>query len=85
MVVEKAIKLLDRQNTGLGVREWVVVRGSESKDAKSAHFAALIGDTSLEVLKTYDFKPFCELGRATVKLLDKEHRGTTTTGTEEAA
>ncbi|KYN02056.1 hypothetical protein ALC62_07125 [Cyphomyrmex costatus] len=85
LAVEEAIKLLDRQNTGLGAREWVVVRGSESRDAKSAHFAALIGDRSLEVLKTCGFKPFCGLGRATVRLLDKERKEGVTAGASGSA
>jgi len=49
-----------------------VVRESESRDAKSAYFAALVGDSSLEALRACGSKPFCGLGRATVKLLDKE-------------
>ncbi|KYN05108.1 hypothetical protein ALC62_04003 [Cyphomyrmex costatus] len=85
LAVEEAIKLLDRQNTGLGAREWVVVRGSESRDAKSAHFAALIGDRSLEVLRTCGFKPFCGLGRATVRLLDKERKEGVTAGASGSA
>ncbi|KYM95555.1 hypothetical protein ALC62_13795 [Cyphomyrmex costatus] len=41
---------------------------------KSAHFAVLIGDRSLEALKTSGFKSFCGLGRATIRLLDKERK-----------
>ncbi|KYN05848.1 hypothetical protein ALC62_03215 [Cyphomyrmex costatus] len=74
LAAETAIKLLDRQNTGLGAREWVVVRGSVSRDAKSAHFAALMDDRLLEVIKTCRFKPFCGLGRATIRLPDDEER-----------
>ncbi|KYN07980.1 hypothetical protein ALC62_01045 [Cyphomyrmex costatus] len=85
LAVEEAIKLLDRQNTGLGAREWVVVRGSESRDAKSAHFAALIGDRSLEILRTCGFKPFCGLGRTTVRLLDKERKEGVTAGASGSA
>jgi len=86
LTAEETVKLLDRQNTGLAAREWVVVRGSESRDAKSAHFAALVSDSSLEALKTCGSKPFCGLGRATVKLLDKERSqgaATSTRGTDE--
>jgi len=36
-----AIKLLDRQNTGLAD---VIVRRSVNRDAKSAHFAALVSN-----------------------------------------
>ncbi|KYN04947.1 hypothetical protein ALC62_04172 [Cyphomyrmex costatus] len=85
LAVEEAIKLLDRQNTGLDAREWIVVRGSASRDAKSAHFAALIGDRSLEVLKTCGFKPFCGLGRATVRLHDKERKEGVTAGASGSA
>ncbi|KYQ59906.1 hypothetical protein ALC60_01001, partial [Trachymyrmex zeteki] len=75
-----------RQNASLGAREWVVMRGSESRNAKSVHFAALIGKAFLKALKICSFKPFCGLGRTSVKVLDKEHRGGgTTTGAEEAA
>jgi len=72
LTAEETVKLLDRQNTGLAAREWVVVRGSESRDAKSSHFAALVSDSSLEALRACGSKPFCGLGRATVKLLEKE-------------
>jgi len=58
LTAEETVKLLDRQNTGLAAREWVVVRGSESRDAKSAHFAALVGDSSLEALRACSSKPF---------------------------
>jgi len=74
LTVEETIKFLDRQNTGLAAREWVVIRGSASRDAKSAHFAALVGDASLEALKTCGWRPFCGLGRATIRRLDKERR-----------
>ncbi|KYM93748.1 hypothetical protein ALC62_15651 [Cyphomyrmex costatus] len=85
LAVEETIKLLDRQHTGLRAREWIVVRGSASRDAKSAHFAALIGDRSLEVLRTCGFKPFCGLGRATVRLLDKERKKGVTAGASGSA
>jgi hypothetical protein len=51
MTVKETLELLDRQNKGLASSEWVVVRGSESRDATSTHFAALIGDRPLEALK----------------------------------
>ncbi|KYM96592.1 hypothetical protein ALC62_12719 [Cyphomyrmex costatus] len=70
---------------GLGAREWVVVRRSESRDAKSAHFASLIGDRSLEALKTCGFKPFCGLGRATIRLLDGERKEEMTVGASGSA
>jgi len=74
LTVEETIKLLDRQNTGLAAGEWVVIRGSASKDAKSAYFAALVGDASLEALKACGLKPSCRLGRASTRVLDKERR-----------
>ncbi|XP_071572498.1 uncharacterized protein [Temnothorax nylanderi] len=68
MPVKEAIELLDRQNKGLQAANWVVARGSESRDAASTHFAALIGEGALRALKALNFKPFCGLGQATVKL-----------------
>jgi len=61
LTAEETIKLLDRRNTDLAAREWVVVRWSASKDAKSTHFAALVGDVSLEALKACRLKSFCGL------------------------
>lgn len=75
LTAQEALKLLDRQNTGLAASEWVVTRGSESRDATSSHFACLVGDSSLEALKTCGLKPFCGLGRATVKVLGRERKG----------
>jgi hypothetical protein len=75
MSVKETLELLDRQNKGLATSEWIVVRGSESRDATSAHFAALIGDRPLEELKALNFKPYCGLGRATKKLPAKARKG----------
>jgi hypothetical protein len=72
--VKQILGLLDRQNEGLTSGEWIVVRGSESRDATSAHFAALIGDQSLEGLKALNFKPYCGLGQASIKLPAKARR-----------
>ena len=74
ITVEEASELLPRQNKDMASHEWVTVRGSESKNAMSAHCAALIGDWPLEALKTLNFKPYCGLGRATVKLPTKAHK-----------
>jgi hypothetical protein len=62
MSVKETLELLDRQNKGLATSEWIVVRGNESRDSTSAHFAALIGDRLLEELKALNFKPYCGLG-----------------------
>jgi hypothetical protein len=75
MSVKETLDLLDRQNKGLASSEWVAVRGSESRDATSAHFAALIGDRPLEELKALNFKPYCGLGQATIKLPAKARSG----------
>jgi len=75
LIAEETIKFLDRQNSDLIAGKWVVVKGSKSRDAKSAHFTALVGDAFLETLKNCSFKSFCRLGRTTVKLLDKECSG----------
>jgi hypothetical protein len=71
----KVLSLLGRQNDILATSDWVVIRGSESRDAKSAHFACLVVDRSLEVLKNLNFRPFCGLGRATVRVLGKDQKG----------
>jgi hypothetical protein len=75
MSVKRALDLLDRQNKGLASSGWIVVRGSESRDATSTHFAALIGDRPLKELKALNFKPYCGLGQATIKLPAKARRG----------
>jgi hypothetical protein len=62
MSVKVKLELLDRQNKGLASSEWIIVRGSESRNATSAHFAALIDDRPLEELKALNFKPYCRLG-----------------------
>lgn len=48
--------------------DWVIAKGSESRDATSTHFAALVGDGALRALKALNFKPYCGLGQATVRL-----------------
>lgn len=72
--VEEVLRLLGKQNMGLATNHWIVIRGSESRDATSTHFACLVGDSSLEVLKTCNFKPFCGLGRAAIRWLEKERK-----------
>lgn len=74
LLVKEAIELLDRQNVGLAPGDWVVSGGSESRDASSSHFACLVTAHSLEALKACNFRPFCGSTRATVKLIEKEHR-----------
>ena len=51
------------------------MRGSESRDATSAHFVALIGDRPLEELKALNLKPYCVLWRATIKFPAKARKG----------
>lgn len=72
MSAEEALKLLDRQNKDLRAGEWVVAKGSESSGASSSHFACLIGDSSLEALRSCNFRPFCGTVRAVVKLVERE-------------
>lgn len=72
--VKGALELLDRQNEGLAPGDWVVSGGSESRDAMSTHFACLVAAQLLEALKACNFRPFCGSTRATVKLLEREHR-----------
>lgn len=71
---EEALKLLGKQNTGLATNDWIVIRESENRDATNIHFACLIRDPSLKALKACNFRPFCGLGRATVRLLEKERK-----------
>ena len=75
MPVKEAIELLDRQNEGLQAADWVVARGSESRDATSTHFAALIGEGALSALKALNFKLFCGLSQATIRLPGGDRRG----------
>ena len=74
MTVKEALELLNKQNKDLASHEWVV-RGSESRDAMSAHFTTLICDQPLETLKALNFKPYCGLTRAGVKLPAKARKG----------
>lgn len=69
---EEALRLLCKQNAGLATSDWIVIRESKSKNATNTHFICLVRDPSLEALKTCNFRPFCGLGRAIVKLLEKE-------------
>jgi len=69
---EEALRLLGRQNTGLATGDWIVTRGSVSRDATSTHFACLVGDQSLDALKSCNFRPCCSLGRASVRLPERE-------------
>lgn len=71
---EEVLRLLCKQNADLATSDWIVIRGSKSRDATNTHFACLVRDSSLEALKACNFRPFCGLGRATVKLLEKEHK-----------
>lgn len=66
--VKEALELLDRQNVGIQSPDWVIAKGSESRDATSTHFAALIGDGALRALRALNFKPYCGLGQATIRL-----------------
>ena len=74
ITAKEALQLLDIQNEGLASDEWVIVRGSESRDAASSHFAALIGDGPLEALKALNFKPYCGLGQATIRVAGKRRK-----------
>lgn len=75
--VEETLKLLGKQNVGLAPEEWLVVKGGESRDAKCAHFDTLIPERSLEAIKNYNFKPYCGMERASIKLLDKDRNAET--------
>lgn len=51
------------------------MKGSDSRDAKSSHFVALIGDQPLKTLKALTLKPYRGLSRATATLPTKERNG----------
>jgi len=42
MTVKESLELLDRQSESLATGKWVIVMGSNSRDAMSSHFTALI-------------------------------------------
>jgi len=46
----------------------------ERKQERQERSFCCFDDASLKVLKICDFNSFCGLGRATVKLLDKEQK-----------
>lgn len=71
--INEIIELIDKQNPGVG-NDWVIVKSSEKRDAKSTHFAALVKEETLRALEAISFKPFCGLGQATVKLVGGERR-----------
>lgn len=73
MPIKDILELLDRQNSGLE-NNWIIVKDSENRDATSTYFAALIRDGTLRVLRTLNFKPFCGLGQATVRLVEEDCR-----------
>jgi hypothetical protein len=75
MTAKEALELPDRLNEGLVSHEGVIMRGSESRDATSSHFAALIGYQPLEALKALNFRPYCRLHWATVQLPAKGCKG----------
>jgi len=54
--------------------DWVVVKSSEKRDAKSTHFATLVKDETLRALETLEYKPFCGVSQATVRLIGGGHR-----------
>jgi hypothetical protein len=75
VTAKKASELFDRLNEGLASRDWVVVKSSDSRDTKSSHFVALIGDQPLKALKAFTLKPYRGLSRATATLPTKERKG----------
>jgi hypothetical protein len=52
------LELLGRLNEGFNTDEWVIARSGESRDVTSSHFAAMIGDVPLNVLKVLNVKPY---------------------------
>jgi hypothetical protein len=56
--VEEFFELPGRQNESLNTDEWVIARSGDCRDVTSSHFAALIGDRPLDVLKALNFKSY---------------------------
>lgn len=70
ITIKDVLFLLENQNEGLVTNDWIIF-GSENRDAKSP-FIVYFRDTSLEVLKALEFRPFCGLGRAVIKLRERK-------------
>lgn len=71
MITKDLLYFLEKQNEGLVTNDWIFFPGNESRDAKN-RFVVYFGDSSLEVLKALEFRPFCGLERAVIKLINKE-------------
>ncbi|XP_015127907.1 uncharacterized protein LOC107048951 isoform X3 [Diachasma alloeum] len=78
---QEALCFLEKQNKGLMASKWVVVRGSETKDAKNSNFVALIDHSALAGLKACNFRPHCGLQKATVRELGQDRSGEKKAGT----
>jgi len=72
--VKRALELLDKQNANLATKDWIITRGSESRDATSTHFAALIREQSLQAIKALNYRPYCGLDQARISVPGKERR-----------
>lgn len=72
-ITKDLLFFLERQNEGLVTDDWIFFPGNESRDVKN-RFVVYFGDTSLEVLKRLEFRPFCGLERAVIKLINKENK-----------
>lgn len=70
---------MNRQNLGLNFKGWVIVEGSEKKESTSSHFAALVDDKAMQVLKACNFRPHCGDQRTAVKPLEKIRKEEETT------
>lgn len=64
-ITKDLLYFLEKQNEGLITNDWIFF--PNSRDAKNRSIV-YFGDTSLEILKALEFRPFCGLERAVIKL-----------------
>lgn len=67
VTVQKVTALMDRQNTGLNSKTWILVKGSEKKETTSSHFAALVDGKAMQALKACNYRLHCGTQKATIK------------------
>lgn len=71
----EVLELLNTQNSGFAIREWMMARSNGSRDAKSTHFVTLIEKDQLRVLKALNFTSYCSLNHAMTRLLNEGRNG----------
>jgi hypothetical protein len=75
ITAEEALELLDTQSEGLVSREWVVVRGSDNRDAKSCHFFYPDGRSAVGGFKGPRFQALFQTESSDCKVVgQRKHR-----------